>query len=70
MFSHTWELTKIRIRLAMRNRAFFFFSLVMPLIFLFAWMKADAHPGDSVSGAGPQVLYEFVKNLEQGQPPS
>ncbi len=25
----------MRIRLAMRNRAFFFFSLVMPLIFLF-----------------------------------
>jgi Fe-S-cluster containining protein len=42
----------------------------IPLIFLFAWMKADAHPGDSVSGEGPQVLYEFVKNLEQGQPPS
>jgi ABC-2 type transport system permease protein len=31
---HTWTLTKIRIRLAMRNRAFFFFSLAMPLIFL------------------------------------
>ena len=40
----------------------------IPLIFLFAWMKADAHPGDSVSGDGPQVLYEFVKNLEQGKP--
>ena len=25
---HTWTLTKIRMRLAMRNRAFFFFSLV------------------------------------------
>src|SRR5271157_2029102 len=32
---HTWILTKSRIRLAMRNRAFFFFSFVMPLIFLF-----------------------------------
>jgi ABC-2 type transport system permease protein len=32
---HTWTLTKVRIRLAMRNRAFFFFSFVMPLIFLF-----------------------------------
>ena len=32
---HTWTLTKARIRLAMRNRAFFFFSLVMPLLFLF-----------------------------------
>ncbi len=31
----TWTLTKMRVRLAMRNRAFFFFSLVMPLIFLF-----------------------------------
>jgi len=33
--SRTWTLTKIRLRLAMRNRAFFFFSLVMPMIFLF-----------------------------------
>jgi len=32
---HTWTLTKARMRLAMHNRAFFFFSLVMPLIFLF-----------------------------------
>jgi len=31
----TWTLTKMRVRLAMRNRAFFFFSFVMPLIFLF-----------------------------------
>jgi Fe-S-cluster containining protein len=38
----------------------------IPLIFLFAWMKAGAHPGQSVSGEGPRVLYEFVKNLEQG----
>jgi len=33
--SRTWTLTKVRLRLAMRNRAFFFFSLVMPMIFLF-----------------------------------
>lgn len=33
--SSTWTLTKMRLRLAMRNRAFFFFSLVMPFIFLF-----------------------------------
>ena len=32
--SRTWTLTKVRLRLAMRNRAFFFFSLVMPMIFL------------------------------------
>jgi len=34
--SSTWTLTKMRLRLAVRNRAFFFFSLVMPLIFLFS----------------------------------
>ncbi|HYL47187.1 MAG TPA: ABC transporter permease [Candidatus Limnocylindrales bacterium] len=34
-WSNTWALTKARMRLAMRNRAFFFFSLVMPMIFLF-----------------------------------
>lgn len=31
----TWTLTKMRMMLAVRNRAFFFFSFVMPLIFLF-----------------------------------
>ena len=34
ILSRTWSLTKVRLRLAMRNRAFFFFSLVMPMIFL------------------------------------
>jgi len=33
--SNTWTLTKIRVRLAMRNRTFLFFSLIMPLGFLF-----------------------------------
>jgi ABC-2 type transport system permease protein len=32
---HTWSLTKVRLRLAMRNRMFLFFSLIMPLGFLF-----------------------------------
>lgn len=32
--SNTWALTMMRVRLAMRNRAFFFFSFVMPLMFL------------------------------------
>ena len=35
----------------------------IPLIFLFAWMKADAYPGKAVTGPGPEVLYEFVKRL-------
>src|ERR1700723_2461286 len=33
--SNTWTLTKVRVRLAMRNRTFLFFSLAMPLGFLF-----------------------------------
>lgn len=32
---NTWILTKMRILLALRNRAFFFFSMVMPMLFLF-----------------------------------
>ncbi|HET7258409.1 MAG TPA: ABC transporter permease [Candidatus Acidoferrum sp.] len=32
---HTWTLSAMRIRLALRNRAFFFFTFLMPLIFLF-----------------------------------
>lgn len=34
---NTWILTKVRMRLALRNRAFMFFSLVMPLAFLFVY---------------------------------
>ncbi len=36
--SHTWTLTKARMRLALRNRAFIFFSLIMPLSFLFVYL--------------------------------
>ncbi len=35
--SHTWALTLSRMRLAMRNRAFLFFSLIMPIAFLFIY---------------------------------
>jgi ABC-2 type transport system permease protein len=34
---HTWALTVSRMRLAMRNRAFLFFSLIMPISFLFIY---------------------------------
>ena len=37
VLSHTWALTVSRMRLAMRNRAFLFFSLIMPLAFLFIY---------------------------------
>ncbi|MBZ5694758.1 MAG: ABC transporter permease [Acidobacteriia bacterium] len=35
-------MTKVRLRLAMRNRAFFFFSLLMPMIFLFSFVTLVA----------------------------
>lgn len=34
---HTWALTMSRMRLAIRNRAFLFFSLIMPIAFLFIY---------------------------------
>jgi ABC-2 type transport system permease protein len=37
VLSNTWALTVSRMRLAMRNRAFLFFSLIMPLAFLFIY---------------------------------
>ena len=47
---NAWTLTKIRIRLALRNRAFIFFSLIFPMAILFLYLavfgrhKADAVP--------------------------
>ncbi len=35
---HAWTLTKIRMRLALRNRAFLIFSLIVPLVFLFLFL--------------------------------
>ena len=40
--SITWTLTMTRMRLALRNRAFLFFSLVMPLAFLFLYASVFA----------------------------
>lgn len=40
--TNTWTLTKIRMRLAMRNRTFLFFSLIMPLGFLFFFVLVFA----------------------------
>jgi hypothetical protein len=44
--TNTWTLTKIRVRLAMRNRTFLFFSLFMPLGFLFFFVMVFSK-GDS-----------------------
>jgi ABC-2 type transporter len=45
--ANTWTLTKIRMRLAMRNRTFLFFSLIMPLgfLFFFVLVLAKGHAG-------------------------
>ncbi len=40
--TNSWTLTKIRMRLAMRNRTFLFFSLFMPLGFLFFFILVFA----------------------------
>ncbi|MGA2217497.1 MAG: YkgJ family cysteine cluster protein [Terracidiphilus sp.] len=40
----------------------------IPLVFLFAWMKAGAHPGEQISGTGPEVLYQFAKSLSEPKP--
>ncbi len=44
---HTWTLTTMRVRLALRNRVFLFFSLIMPLAFFFLFAgvfgKGDPH---------------------------
>jgi ABC-2 type transport system permease protein len=38
VLSHTWALTMSRMRLAMRNRAFLFFSLITPLALFFIYL--------------------------------
>jgi len=39
---HTWTLTRVRMLLALRNRAFIFFSAIMPLAFLFLYCSVFA----------------------------
>ncbi len=38
----------------------------IPLLFLFAWRKSGARPGEAVSDIGPKVLYLFVQQLVRG----
>jgi ABC-2 type transport system permease protein len=63
--SRTWTLTKVRLRLAMRNRAFFFFSLVMPMIFLFGaaiFLRRGAERGQWI----PYVLGAVLTTTVMG----
>lgn len=51
---NAWILTKVRMRLALRNRAFMFFSLVMPVAFLFLYLgifgRGDVNQGSYLFG--------------------
>jgi ABC-2 type transport system permease protein len=57
VISHTWSLTLSRMRLAMRNRAFLFFSLIMPIAFLFIYAGIFNRAG---SQAVPYLLAEVL----------
>ena len=37
----------------------------IPLVFLLAWGKSGAKPGDYVSGSGPEVLRKFLKQVSE-----
>lgn len=52
LVTNTWSLTKIRIRLAMRNKMFLFFSLLMPMVFLFLFVM--------VWGKGSPMKINFI----------
>src|SRR5882757_4882553 len=54
---HTWALTLSRMRLAMRNRAFLFFSLIMPIAFLFIYAGIF---GRGKTRAVPYLLAEVL----------
>ena len=38
-------------------------SGLIPLVFLFAWMKGGLRPGEAYIGSGPELLYEVVRRL-------
>jgi len=54
---HAWTLTLFRLRLAMRNRAFLIFGIIIPLIFLFLFSAVFARSG------GPAVAYVLASVL-------
>lgn len=40
----------------------------IPLVFLFAWMKSGAEPGEAFTGTGPEVFRNFLKHLTTPTP--
>lgn len=55
--NHAWTLTLFRLRLAMRNRAFLIFGIIIPLAFLFFFAAIFAKKG------GPAVAYVLASVL-------
>jgi ABC-type uncharacterized transport system permease subunit len=55
--NHAWTLTLFRLRLAMRNRAFLIFGIIIPLAFLFLFSAVFARNG------GPAVAYVLASVL-------
>ena len=55
--NHAWTLTLFRLRLAMRNRAFLIFGIIIPLAFLFLFSAVFARSG------GPAVAYVLASVL-------
>ncbi|HUK54913.1 MAG TPA: ABC transporter permease [Candidatus Binatia bacterium] len=55
--NHAWTLTLFRLRLAMRNRAFLIFGIIIPLAFLFLFSAVFASKG------GPAVAYVLASVL-------
>ncbi len=53
---NTWTLTKMRMALALRNRAFLFFSLIMPLAFLFLYATVFGR-------GGPQAISYMLASV-------
>jgi len=55
-------LTRMRIRLAMRNKMFFFFIIVMPFAFFFLWLGviAKGAPQAAAFYLGPVLAFNVM----------
>ena len=42
----------------------------IPMLFLMAWMKSGARPGECFTADGPHVLFEFIKRVSVAKPPA
>jgi len=63
-------LTRMRIRLAMRNKMFFFFLLVMPFAFFFLWLGVIAQgvPKRAAFYLGPVLAFNVMGSFWASAP--